>query len=306
MSRAHLALVTGPFTADGVSCGPHPCAKSHGQSSRHRRKICREPVGGSWHRRGVGWPLLEVGPTPVPRANDSALGTELTSGPEDGSFAESWVNKLSAQSLSGPPVRPSVPRAKAIALGTEPALRRAWALALGTTSFFFSKLIVTLITYTSSQADYTHHRQLIFITGRLYSSQAGNIHHKHIKHNHHIHTKIQIKVQFVKVQMHVQFTKVHSHHMAQASLAVEMQIKVAKSRNSLRWLMLWPRPPPRPQWLLWRPRPREGRSVRRGLSASHRRRATRHPPRSLLSWRRHVVSCRRAMRHPHGPRGIPY
>jgi hypothetical protein len=178
--RAHLALVTGPFTADGVSCGSHPCAESHGKSSRHRRKICREPVGCSRHRRGVGWPLPEVGPTPVPRAGDSALGTELTSWPEDGSFAESWVNRLSAQSLSGPPVRPSVLRAKAIALGIEPALPRAWALALGTTSFFFSKLIVTLITYTSSQADYTHHRQLIFITGRLYSSQAGNIHHKHI------------------------------------------------------------------------------------------------------------------------------
>jgi hypothetical protein len=90
-------------------------------------------------------------------------------------------------------------------------------------------------------------------------------------------------VQFTKVQMHVQFTKVHSHHMAQASLAVEMQIKVAKSRSLLRWLMLWPRPPPRPRWLLWHPRTREGRSVRRGLSDSHRQRAMRHPPRSLLS-----------------------
>jgi hypothetical protein len=25
--RAHLALVTGPFTADGVNCGPHTCAE---------------------------------------------------------------------------------------------------------------------------------------------------------------------------------------------------------------------------------------------------------------------------------------
>jgi hypothetical protein len=163
-------------------------------------------------------------------------------------------------------------------------LPRAWTLALGTDSFF------------QQAHSYPHH--LYIITGRLYSSQVDNIHHKHIKHNHHIHTKIKIKVQFTKVQMHVQFTKVHSHHMAQTNLAVEMQIKVAKSRNSLRWLMLWPRPPPRPRWLLWHPRPREGRSVRRGLSASHRRRATWHPPRSLLSWRRHVVSCRRAMRHP--------
>jgi hypothetical protein len=69
--------------------------------------------------RDVGWPLSEVGPSPVPRAGDSTLGTELTSGPEDGFFAESWVNRLSAQSLSGPPARPSVPRAKAIALGTD-------------------------------------------------------------------------------------------------------------------------------------------------------------------------------------------
>jgi hypothetical protein len=119
----------------------------------------------------------------VLRAGDSALGTELTSRPEDGSFDESWVNRLSAQSLSGPPVKPFVSRAKAIALGTWPSLPRALSLALGTASFFSNKLIVTLITYTSSQADYTHHRQLIFITGKLYSSQAGNIHHKHIKHN---------------------------------------------------------------------------------------------------------------------------
>jgi hypothetical protein len=239
---------------------------------------------------------LDVGPTSVPRAVDSALGTEPTSGPVDGSYAESWVNMLSAQSVPGPPVRPSVPRAKAFALGTEPALPRALVFALGRASLF-SKHIVTLITYTSLEAFNIHHRHLIFITGRLYSSQVGNIHHKHIKHNHHIHTKVQIKVQFTKVQMHVQFMKVHSYYMAQASLAVEMQIKVAKSRNSLRWLMLWPRPPPRPRWLLWHPRPR-GRPVRRGLSASHRRRAMRHPPRSLLSWRRHVVSCRRATRHP--------
>jgi hypothetical protein len=79
---------------------------------------------------------LDVGPTFVPRAVDSALGTELTSGPEDGSYAESWVNMLSAQSVSGPPVRPSVPRAKAVALGIEPALPRAWALAVDTASFF--------------------------------------------------------------------------------------------------------------------------------------------------------------------------
>jgi hypothetical protein len=96
-------------------------------------------------------------------------------------------------------------------------------------------------------------RHFILITGKLYSSQACNIHHKHIKHNNHIHTKIQIKVQFTKVQMHVQFTKAHNHHMAHASFAVEMQIKVAKSGNSLRWLLLWPRPPPRPRWLLWHP-----------------------------------------------------
>jgi hypothetical protein len=102
----------------------------------------------------------------VSRAVDSALGTELTSGLTGGSFAESWANRLSAQSLSGPPVSPSVPRAKAIALGREPALPRAWALALGTYSFFSSKLMVTLITYTSSQAVNIHHRQLIFITGR--------------------------------------------------------------------------------------------------------------------------------------------
>jgi hypothetical protein len=101
----------------------------------------------------------------VPRAVDSALGTELTSGPEDGSYAESWVNMLSAQSVSGPPVRPSVPRAKAFALGTEPALPRALAFALGTVPFF-SKHIVTLITYTSSQAFNIHHRKIIFITGR--------------------------------------------------------------------------------------------------------------------------------------------
>jgi hypothetical protein len=68
--RAHLALVTGPFTADGVNCGPHTCAESQGKSSRRRIKICREPVGCSRHRRGVGWPLTDVGPTPVPRAVD--------------------------------------------------------------------------------------------------------------------------------------------------------------------------------------------------------------------------------------------
>jgi hypothetical protein len=59
-----------------------------------------------------------------------------------------------------------MPRANAIALGTEAALPRAWALALGTDSFFFNKLMVTLITYTSSQAVNIHHRQFIFITGR--------------------------------------------------------------------------------------------------------------------------------------------
>jgi hypothetical protein len=109
--RAHLALVTGPSTTDGVNCEPHSCAESRGKSSRHRRALCREPVGGSRHRRGVRWPLTEVGSTPVPRAVDSALGTELTSEPAGGSFAESWANRLSAQSLSGPPVSPSMPRA---------------------------------------------------------------------------------------------------------------------------------------------------------------------------------------------------
>jgi hypothetical protein len=86
--------------------------------------------------------------------------------------------------------------------------------------------------------------------------------------------------------------------MAHVCLVVKMQIIVAKSKNSLRWLLLWPRPPLRPRWLLWHPRPREGRSMWRGLSANHSRWATRHPPRSLLSWRRHVVSRRRATRHP--------
>jgi hypothetical protein len=57
-------------------------------------------------------------------------------------------------------------RAKAIALGTEAALPRALALALSTDSFFSSKLMVTLITYTSSQAVNIHHRHLIFIPGR--------------------------------------------------------------------------------------------------------------------------------------------
>jgi hypothetical protein len=98
--RAHLALVTGPSTTDGMNCGPHFCAESRGESSRHRSALCREPVSGSRHRRGVRWPLTEVGPTSVP------------------------------------PGSPSMPRAKAIALGTEPALPRAWALALGTDYFF--------------------------------------------------------------------------------------------------------------------------------------------------------------------------
>jgi hypothetical protein len=134
--RAHLALVTGPSTTDGVNCGPRFCAESRGESSRHRSALCRESMGGSRHMRGVRRPLTEVGPTSVPRACWPALGTELTSRPACGSYAESWASRLSAQSLSGPPVSPSVPRAKAIALGTEPALSRAWALALSTDYFF--------------------------------------------------------------------------------------------------------------------------------------------------------------------------
>jgi hypothetical protein len=66
--RAHLALITSPSTTDGVNCGPHCCAESCSASSRHRRALYREPVGGSRHKRGVRWPLTEVGPTPVPRA----------------------------------------------------------------------------------------------------------------------------------------------------------------------------------------------------------------------------------------------
>jgi hypothetical protein len=157
--RAHLALVTGPSTTDGVNCGPHSCAESLRESSRHRRALCREPVGGSRHRSGVRGPLAEVGPTSLPRACWPALSTELTSGPACGSCAESWASRLSAQSLSGLPASPSVSRAKAIALGTEPALPRAWALALGTDYFFFpasSWLPSSLI---------HHHSQLIFITG---------------------------------------------------------------------------------------------------------------------------------------------
>jgi hypothetical protein len=157
--RAHLALVTGSSTTDGVNCGPHSCAESHAESSRHRRALCREPVGGSRHRSAVRGPLAGVGPTSLPRALWPALGTELTSGPAFGSCAESWARVLSAQSSSGQPGSPSVPRAKAIALGTEPALPRARALALGTDCFFFPESL-----WLPSSLIH-HHRQLIFIAG---------------------------------------------------------------------------------------------------------------------------------------------
>jgi hypothetical protein len=166
--RAHLTLVTGPCTGDGVSCGPYSFAESPGPGSWHSWEICREPPRRSRHSRVHGWPLSEVGPSPVPRAVDSALGKELTSGPHSNvlscgphSFAESWVHRLSAQSLSRPPHKPSVPRAKAMALGTQASLPRALALALGTASYFFyffqqaQKLPSSLI---------HHHKQIILIT----------------------------------------------------------------------------------------------------------------------------------------------
>jgi hypothetical protein len=82
----------------------------------------------------------------VPRAAEKAHGTEALS-------AESLWAALGTEPIW------------AARQPLEPALPRAWALALGTDYFFFSKLMVTLITYTSSQSVNIHHMQLIFIPG---------------------------------------------------------------------------------------------------------------------------------------------
>jgi hypothetical protein len=107
--------------------GPHSCAESRWLSSRHRAD-----------KRTRGWLLCRE------------LGQE-------GSRHRAYLGRQSA-----PLCRELMPLLSA----QRPLCREPGLWLSAHIPFFFNKLMVTLITYTSSQAVNIHHRQFIFITGR--------------------------------------------------------------------------------------------------------------------------------------------